>query len=59
MSKDLLNIGLFVDDLNTKLARIRRQELRIYGNHIFIYLAWEVCERIKRDLYGDEAKLFF
>ena len=58
MSKDPLNIGLFVDDPNTKPAQIRRQELRIYNNHISIYLAWEVCERIKRDLYEDEAKSF-
>ena len=58
ISKDLLNIGLFVNDLNTKPARIRRQELRIYNNYISIYLIWEVYERIKRDLYEDEAKLF-
>ena len=58
MSKDLLNIGLFVDDLKTKAAQIRRQELRIYGNCITIHTAWRVCERIKRDLYGDEEKSF-
>ena len=58
MSKDPLNIALFVDDPKTKPAQIRRQELRIYGNHISMHLAWEVCERIKRDLHGDEEKSF-
>ena len=58
ISKDSLNIGLFVDNPKTKPAQIRRQELRIYGNRITMHTAWRVCERIKRDLYGDEEKSF-
>ena len=58
MSKDPLNIGLFVDDPKTKPAQIRRQELRIHGIRITMHTAWRVCERIKYDLYGDEKESF-
>ena len=40
MSKDPLNICLFVDEPKTRPAQIRRQELRVYGNRITMHMAW-------------------